>query len=223
MLQQSLRVSLVRPRFVHVLALMCGISLVGRVPALLAAPRDERCPAWHDKIDQRLHRAIDRSTRDGSRKDAEENAEDVIIQFTGNARAPWAAALRKHGDRVHGEHAMLNAVSARVHADDLQSLAEGPDVASISIDAPVGAQAVEEAQATPELVRETLGLTPDWDGHGIGVAVIDSGIEPSRDFERRITAFYDFTAGGVAVRRLRTRDARGRHHRQCRQAGVFRR
>ena len=31
-------------------------------------------------------------------------------------------------------------------------------------------------------------------GSGIGVAVIDSGIEPGTDFDNRITAFYDFTA-----------------------------
>ena len=34
-------------------------------------------------------------------------------------------------------------------------------------------------------------------GTGIGVAVIDSGIEPGVDFDDRITAFYDFTHGDV--------------------------
>ncbi len=33
--------------------------------------------------------------------------------------------------------------------------------------------------------------------HGIGVAVIDSGIEPGTDFDNRITAFYDFTNGDI--------------------------
>ena len=34
-------------------------------------------------------------------------------------------------------------------------------------------------------------------GNGIGVAVIDSGIEPGTDFDNRITAFYDFTHGDI--------------------------
>jgi serine protease AprX len=34
-------------------------------------------------------------------------------------------------------------------------------------------------------------------GHGIGVAVIDSGIEPGTDFDNRVTAFYDFTGGDI--------------------------
>jgi serine protease AprX len=34
-------------------------------------------------------------------------------------------------------------------------------------------------------------------GYGIGVAVIDSGIEPGTDFDDRITAFYDFTNGDI--------------------------
>jgi serine protease AprX len=34
-------------------------------------------------------------------------------------------------------------------------------------------------------------------GAGVGVAVIDSGIEPGTDFDHRITAFYDFTHGDI--------------------------
>jgi serine protease AprX len=34
-------------------------------------------------------------------------------------------------------------------------------------------------------------------GQGVGVAVIDSGIEPGTDFDERIVAFYDFTRGDI--------------------------
>ena len=34
-------------------------------------------------------------------------------------------------------------------------------------------------------------------GAGVGVAVVDSGIEPGTDFDNRIAAFYDFTHGDV--------------------------
>ena len=50
----------------------------------------------------------------------------------------------------------------------------------------------------PSLVRNTLGLqTSQWTGRGIGVAVVDSGLEMSSEFRYRVTAFYDFTKGGV--------------------------
>ena len=60
----------------------------------------------------------------------------------------------------------------------------------------------------PMLVEAGAGLTDDagsavfgapatMAGHGIGVAVIDSGIEPGTDFDNRITAFYDFTSGDI--------------------------
>ncbi len=59
-------------------------------------------------------------------------------------------------------------------------------------------------------------------GRGVGVAVIDSGLEMSSDFQGRVLAFYDFTGGKTlptyAVRRLRPRHARRRHHRRVRRA-----
>ena len=50
----------------------------------------------------------------------------------------------------------------------------------------------------PSLVRNTLGLqNSQWTGRGIGVAVVDSGLEMSSEFRYRVTGFYDFTKGGV--------------------------
>ena len=52
--------------------------------------------------------------------------------------------------------------------------------------------------AYPSLVRNTLGLqNSQWTGRGIGVAVVDSGLEMSSEFRYRVTGFYDFTKGGV--------------------------
>ena len=48
-------------------------------------------------------------------------------------------------------------------------------------------------------VREAVGGHEWATGSGIGVAVIDSGIAPLPAFEDRITAFYDFTGGGVVA------------------------
>jgi serine protease AprX len=47
----------------------------------------------------------------------------------------------------------------------------------------------------PHVLRQTLGLDGTWAGRGIGVALIDSGIEMSAEFKGRVTAFYDMTGG----------------------------
>jgi serine protease AprX len=49
----------------------------------------------------------------------------------------------------------------------------------------------------PEVLRETLGVGSTWTGRGVGVAIVDSGLEMSSEFENRLTAFYDFTRGGI--------------------------
>jgi serine protease AprX len=45
-------------------------------------------------------------------------------------------------------------------------------------------------------VRRTFATTWNW-SNNVGVAVIDSGIEPGLNFGSRITAFYDFTQGDI--------------------------
>jgi serine protease AprX len=50
----------------------------------------------------------------------------------------------------------------------------------------------------PAVLRETLGLGR-WSGRGVGVAVIDSGLEMSSEFQGRVAAFYDMTGGRTAA------------------------
>ena len=64
---------------------------------------------------------------------------------------------------------------------------------SISTDAVVLA---DQTTTSPYTVRGTLGLpVQSPGGNRIGVAVIDSGVEPGPEFGDRIVAFYDFTQG----------------------------
>ena len=51
----------------------------------------------------------------------------------------------------------------------------------------------------PAALRATLGVKDSWTGNGVGVAVIDSGLEMSAEFQGRVTAFYDFTNGKSAL------------------------
>src|SRR3954462_1281728 len=44
---------------------------------------------------------------------------------------------------------------------------------------------------SPEILRQTLGVdSTSWTGRGVGVAVIDSGLEMSAEFQNRVKAFY---------------------------------
>jgi serine protease AprX len=52
------------------------------------------------------------------------------------------------------------------------------------------------AAVPPAVLRSTLGVSStSWTGRGVGVAVIDSGLEMSYEFQGRVRAFYDFTNG----------------------------
>jgi serine protease AprX len=48
---------------------------------------------------------------------------------------------------------------------------------------------------SPAVLRATLGLQDAGSGRGVTVAVIDSGLEMSAEFQGRVKAFYDFTGG----------------------------
>src|SRR5688572_13426601 len=50
-------------------------------------------------------------------------------------------------------------------------------------------------EVPPAVLRATLGIDTRWTGRGVGVAVIDSGLEMSAEFQGRVNAFYDFTGG----------------------------
>src|ERR1051325_9030465 len=113
---------------------------------------------------------------------------------------------------------LLNLLVAELRTDDVLALARNRMVDAVSLDVPVhgsGGQILSSPASStttpPTLapiattsVRQTLGLsaTASYEtltgSHGIGVAVIDSGITPSADFGNRIVRFYDFTRGGVA-------------------------
>ena len=104
------------------------------------------------------------------------------------------SALKASGYQVRGIHAAIRALSTDLPVTAVESLSQLPFVESISTDAVVTA---EQTPAEPSTLRGTLGLTPaSLGGYGVGVAVIDSGLEASPEFADRIDGFYDFTHNG---------------------------
>ena len=93
-------------------------------------------------------------------------------------------------------HAIINALTARVPVAALEGLSRNPFVLSISTDAVV----IAEQTSSGDSLRGTLGLSgSNHTGYRVGIAVIDSGLEPGPEFGDRIAGFYDFTQGGIAA------------------------
>ena len=150
----------------------------------------------------------------------------VIIRVRPGSRVALREGLTAHGDQILAEHDSLDALTAVVHGEDLGDLADKDFVLSVSTDAivhptglldgllgivssvfklvgnillPNGAD-TSGPTVPPVVLRQTLGVNNStWTGKGIGVAVIDSGLEApyGSDFSGRVTAFYDFTTGGI--------------------------
>lgn len=149
----------------------------------------------------------------------------VIIRTRAGSRAVLQRALTDHGDRILAEHESLDAITALVHAEDVAALAQRDGILSVSTDAVVRADGLlggvlgivgglvrvvgtvllpggadtSGVAVPPAVLRSTLGINDTtWAGRGVGIAVIDSGLEMSYEFQGRVRAFYDFTTGGVA-------------------------
>lgn len=160
--------------------------------------------AQRGKLDDHLQRLA--KTKSGT------NRVDVIVKVRGDSLGQVADKMRRRGDKIRSSHPSVEALAAEVRRDGLAALAADPAVERVSLDAPVTpfgrpqkARKSYKAPTAPavNVLRETLGLTDvAYSGWGIGVAIIDSGIQPLADFDTRITAFRDFTKDDVADGRV---------------------
>ena len=181
-----------RRAFLAVIATALLFAIFGTWRDRAAAQTTTGCPAWHAKLDRSVHHSLHQGTT---------GRIPVIVRAASTSRTLWREALVNHGDPVRRDLAGVGAFGAEVHLADVNILGSDPSVRSISLDSIVGAhQSTAGTYVHPEVLLGTLGLgeNSDWDGDGVGIAVVDSGIERSSDFEDRITAFYDFTAGGIS-------------------------
>ena len=149
----------------------------------------------------------------------------VIIRVKPGKRAALRQSLIAHGDQVLFDHASIDAITAVVHGLDLGAGRRGPDVVDrgrfrrathgssrkphdqpderdrsllktvAQVILPGGGDTSGPA-VPPSVLRNTLGVGDSrWTGRGVGIAVIDSGLEMSAEFQGRVTAFYDMTGG----------------------------
>jgi serine protease AprX len=140
------------------------------------------------KLDERLAAKV---------RHSDSTTERVIIRTTSEGVSGLTHALERGGHEVLRRHRIINALTARVPVEALQGLARLPFVESISMDAVVIADQTTSGDST---LRGTLALPVQApSGNRVGVAVIDSGLEPGPEFGDRIAGFYDFTQGGRAA------------------------
>jgi serine protease AprX len=126
----------------------------------------------------------------------------VIIRVADGASASTIEAeVERVGGRLGRRLPRLNARVAYVPNTALETLANVTAVARVSLDRPVVAVVDRTASAVgASLIREQLG----YDGRGIGVAVIDSGITAWHDDlsdggALRVARFVDFVNGATVA------------------------
>ena len=165
---------------------------IWRIAAVLFVALTAIQPASAQTLNPRLDRALQRAKAGTFVR--------VIVQVDPNRRGVIRRLLASQG-RGSREHSGISALTLDVPASWLDNLARMPGVLSVSIDAPLVASQAVVPTTNGALLRQELGVPSagGYQGNGVGVAVIDSGIAPLATFGGRIRAFYDFTRGGVAA------------------------
>ncbi len=142
--------------------------------------------------------AASKKAKDLAGKKAGEHV-DVIIQFVQQPAQKHFDKVKKHGGLFKKKLHAVKGGLFTVPADELDSLANDPDVAYISPNRSLsGAADYFVATVGADIAQYNIGL----DGTGIGVAVIDSGVNSHNDLENpntgasRIVYSEGFTPSG---------------------------
>src|SRR3982075_194935 len=120
----------------------------------------------------------------------------VIGEFKQTPRARHFAMMQSHGAQLHRRLSVVRAASFFILASRLSALENNPDVAYVTLDHPLrGADDYPDAAA-----NVSAAWSAGYDGTGIGVAVIDSGVNDSHadlldstESHSRVVYHQDFT------------------------------
>lgn len=104
---------------------------------------------------------------------------DVIVQFKQPPTEAHHRRIRSRGGVYKKSLDLVKGSLYSVPAGALAAIAEDPNVAYIAPDRPVTAM----LDITAQTVNANIALQYGWDGTGIGVAVIDSGITVQPDLQ----------------------------------------
>src|SRR5215467_1812591 len=99
----------------------------------------------------------------------------VIVQYKQTPTSSHYAAMQGRGGRLHAKLHLIKGAAFTIPVSALPALEADPDVASVTIDHPLN--------VADDLTDSAIGAGSAWNaglnGAGVGVAVIDSGINDS--------------------------------------------
>ncbi len=120
---------------------------------------------------------------------------NVIVQWKHIASEASHQKVLSRGGTIRRRYAKMAFGAYTVRASALNDLANDPEVSFVAPDRPVHAKLDYTAAAVNAPTAWNANLT----GAGIGIALIDSGVNPSVDFDTRHRIVYseDFTSGAT--------------------------
>jgi len=146
---------------------------------------------------QGLHPKLDSGLSFALTQASDTSTVSVIVTATAGK---YSTAKTRVGKKLVAEHKFINALTAKLAKSDVQTLEADASVMRMSLDHAVRSTAVT-APAPPappidDVMLATLGLpNSSVSGKGVGIAVLDSGVQPSNSLPAY--AFYDFTTSGT--------------------------
>jgi serine protease AprX len=160
-----------------------ALSVLFVAGVALRATADDSHPKLDPAVEYALGQATDTST----------------VRVIVTAAAGKYSTMRTHvvgtGRKIDAEHKAFNMLTAELRKADISMLESDVAAARISLDHTVLSTGTTTSSAVTPIdygMLGTLGLvTPTVTGKGVGVAVIDSGIQPSLNLPSY--AFFDFT------------------------------
>ena len=125
---------------------------------------------------------------------------EVIVSRVGGDGAWARAAVEGHGGVVTGALDIVDGFTATVPSDRIAALAASPGVGSVSVDRRVHVQGTIDGNGTARSVyREATGAAAlashGVSGHGVTVALIDTGVADLPDLAGRVRSVTDPVTG----------------------------
>ncbi|HEU5452236.1 MAG TPA: S8 family serine peptidase, partial [Terriglobales bacterium] len=116
---------------------------------------------------------------------------NVIVQYKSHPDNGHVSTAKRHGALLKQQHDLINAITVTMPANRVEELAAAdPEIAYISPDRKLSATSFSDGfvAANADVVQNY-----GYNGSGVGVAVIDSGIGSNADLRYRVVYAKDFT------------------------------